>query len=55
MNDGAYGFAHVIFHLVLIAVLHASRSPPIRKGRREQMKSRSAHKLCGRHGDAPRQ
>jgi len=36
MDDGAFGFAHVIFHLVLVAVLHGSRSPIIFKTRREQ-------------------
>jgi hypothetical protein len=45
MNDGAFGFAHVIFHLVLMAVLHGSRSPRVFKTRREQMKSRSVNKL----------
>ena len=36
MNDGVFGLAHVIFHLVLAAVLHGSRSPQIFKTRREQ-------------------
>jgi hypothetical protein len=55
MNDGAFGLAHVIFHLALVAVLHGSRSPRAFKSRSEQIKSRSANKLHGRHGDAPKQ
>ena len=54
MNDGAFGFAHVIFHLVLIAVLHGSRSPRVFKTRREQKKPRIANELYGRQGDAPK-
>ena len=34
MNDGAFGLASVIFHLVLVAVLHGSRSPRVFKSRR---------------------
>ena len=36
MNDGAFIIGHVIFHLVLIAVLHGSRSSQVLKPRREQ-------------------
>jgi len=39
MDDGAFGFAHLIFHLVLVAVLHGSRAPQGLKRRREPMKA----------------
>jgi hypothetical protein len=61
MNDGALGIGHVIFHLVLLAVLHGSRSPQVLRPRRAHNKKKTrnqpriATKFCGRHGDAPKQ
>lgn len=44
MNDSVFGFAQVIFHLVLAAVLHGSRSPQVFKTRRKQKPPRRVSK-----------
>jgi hypothetical protein len=63
MNDGIFGFGHVIFHLVLIIVLHGNRSPQVfETGRKQKPKaSRDANepkvvtKLQSRRKDALKQ
>ena len=48
MDDGAFGFAHAIFHLVLVAVtVMAHRCAARLQTCREQMKARRRNKLCG--------
>ena len=41
MSDGAFGIGHVIFHILLFAVLHGTRSQQVFKTRRGQGQSRS--------------